>query len=315
MWIDHTQPPEPETTMRQQKRKPKPAAVPCPIVAMDAAEYHAHQSLNKSSLDTFIKSPERYWQQQSGLYNKPRTKAMELGSIWHSFLLEGKEDFYTAPAEYPSSSGLKPWNWNSTYCREWAAQHSDKTILSQAELTQLLNARRVLNSDTFAAGVLRLMTHWEGSVFAEWQGRPWRIRMDGYGAGTIVDLKTCADAHPDAVRNMVLKFGYHRQAYIYTEVARAAGLPVDRFVFIFLEKSDPPCVFVTELADGWYAQAKQEVQDALQRLQLCEHMKHFPTYTEANAEGGSIPQLMTPSWMMDDAMTELSIAGETLMMD
>jgi len=56
---------------------------------------------------------------------------------------------------------------------------------------------------------------------------------------TGADLKTAADISPRAFSAAVLRYGYHIQAAWYLSGARAAGIDVERFVFIPVESSPP----------------------------------------------------------------------------
>ena len=67
-------------------------------LAMDT--YQAAPGLSKSKLDTLARSPLDYIRQQNGTLQRETTEAMELGTIYHSGLFEGRRGYHVKPETY-----------------------------------------------------------------------------------------------------------------------------------------------------------------------------------------------------------------------
>jgi hypothetical protein len=109
---------------------------------------------------------------------------------------------------------------------------------------------------------------WELSVFAEVNGVPSKCRFDRLlDNGIAVDVKTTKAPRPseyDLVR-AVIDYGYDLQAVHYLEVARAAGIDLERFAFVFVGKEPPHHVTVAELDPAFLERGAKLRDLALQR--------------------------------------------------
>jgi hypothetical protein len=94
---------------------------------------------------------------------------------------------------------------------------------------------------------------WELSVFSEPDGVPSRCRFDRLlDDGTAIDIKTFA-GKPSRyeIARAVMTWGYELQQTHYTEVAKAAGIELESFTFLFVCKESPHYVIPVELDDAW----------------------------------------------------------------
>jgi hypothetical protein len=119
---------------------------------------------------------------------------------------------------------------------------------------------------------------WEVSVFSEVDGVPSKCRFDRLlDAGVGVDLKT-TKAGPGSYQltRAVLDYGYEIQEAHYRAVAQAAGIELERFVFIFAQNCEPFHVTVVDL-DASFLERGQALRSlALSRLLHPEFEPSYP---------------------------------------
>lgn len=207
---------------------------------LPAAAYHADPcevpSLSASAAHTLIsRSPAHAWREHPRLggMGKPRTDAMDLGTIVHALLLGGSEivrplpfaDFRTKEAraarDEARASGLVPVS--APIAAKAAAlgasislelQRTGIALAGQSEVTA------IWREEASPAPVLC------------------RARLDHIDGRTIYDLKIVERASDDAVRRHMMAFGSHIQAAAYTravEQLRPELAGRARFVFLFAE--------------------------------------------------------------------------------
>jgi hypothetical protein len=105
-------------------------------------------------------------------------------------------------------------------------------------------------------------------------GQRCKCRPDWYQGTTIVDLKTCQDASPNAFARACATFGYHTQAAHYLN-----GTFAERFVFIAVEKTYPYAVGVYELDAAAMAAGAEQCRIGLQTISDCRAINEWPGYT------------------------------------
>ena len=122
----------------------------------------------------------------------------------------------------------------------------------------------------------------ELTLVFEWDGEPFKARMDWYDNEYVWDLKTCRDASPRGFKGAINAFNYHMQAALYVDAAKTCGLTAKGFNFLAQEKQDPyPYVVYTLSEEALkYAQARNE--QALALIQDCSKNDDYKPY---NCEG------------------------------
>ena len=130
---------------------------------------------------------------------------------------------------------------------EYAAANGGKTILEDELFYQLINMRDAVYAHPSANKLLTKVPG-KAEVSAYWHdpetGEMCRVRPDFWREdGYIVDLKTTADASPEAFAKSVANFRYHVQAPYYMDglnhAAEQGGIeitPIKGFVFLAVEK-------------------------------------------------------------------------------
>ena len=253
------------------------------------ADYHADPAVSASHLKTVMQSPYHYWSR----YLDPDrvamapTAAMRLGSLTHCATLE--------PDELTKRYQLAPdrrTKEGKAAVVEMAAAGIE--AVSEADLAQALQMADAVRSNSTAALLLSNgapeQSFWFDDVST---GIRCKCRPDWFDGETIVDLKTCSDASPAGFAKAVAQWSYQVQAAHYL-----CGTLAKRFIFVAVEKSAPFATACYELDAQALVHGSVLRHNALQRLQDCRALQHWPGYTD-----GGIQTLQLPGWALKDQTT------------
>ena len=276
---------------------------------IDAEQYHRTLGLTKSGLMALRKSPAHFWQWMTSPPD-PSTQAMMLGTATHTLVFEPEkweneivvipEDAPKKPtaaqinAKEPSEKGqasIKWWN-------DFYEKNKNKTTITH---DQYLRARGMADAVMACEEIVPYLKH--PSAKAELsivgnelvngmsiacKGRCDLITMDGT---IIVDLKTTQDSSSEKFSKNFMSLGYWMQAAHYIKVARLAGLPIQRFIFIAVESEAPYSVALYELDDTSLQKAFEIRQKLLERLANCIATGKYPSHSKG------INSLTLPYWV------------------
>lgn len=287
------------------------AMLPVGISAgVDASQYHRSLGLTKSGLMALRKSPAHFYQWMVSPPD-PSTESMALGTATHTLVFEPEkwaneivvipEDAPKKPtaaqlrAEEPSDKATISINW----WNDFKSRSEGKTIIS---LEQEANARgmadAVLGNEECLSYLKYPNAQAELSISSVEKVKGLDIAckmrcdlltMDGK---VIVDLKTTQDSEQEAFSKKFFSLGYWMQAAHYIATARAAGLPVERFIFIAVESSPPFSVALYELDDKSLQKAFQIRQRLLETLADCIASGKYPSHSKG------ISRLTMPNWLV-----------------
>jgi hypothetical protein len=98
-------------------------------------------------------------------------------------------------------------------------------------------------------------------------------------------------ASPEEFAKSAMRFGYHIQEAFYRRVMALAGEPIDRFIFIAVEKEPPFVTAVYELDSNARTEADAAVDDALAQIASAQSSGVYPTGCE-----DGVTVLALPSW-------------------
>ena len=261
------------------------------------ADYIAAPGLSSSRLKILLESPLTYRRTIQGLMPRETSPAMSMGSALHSAILEDKREFYVKPSTY--GDGEKRWNANGTECRQWLADHADKPVLDQEEAEWIETASNYVRTH-HTAGALLKDGRPEVSVFTEIDGRLFKARFDMIAPGRAVDLKTVTDASSRGFSRAVFKYGWHIQAALYMRIAAAAGLRLEAFYWIALQKGALPLVNVIRYGASAQLLGGEQLNRALQILDRCERDDRWPEWADDDGETHS---LYVPEYLLNDTTT------------
>jgi len=284
--------------------------------------YRSAPGLAGSDLELIERSPAMY---AKGERLDP-TPEMEFGTLFHSLLLSGNADFYTAPEYYPAPESAKknakiinkPWNWNAARCQEWREDHSDKPIVPRHGLNSSawLKAMQLkVEAHPIAKSLISRLTP-EVSIFAHSPENPvlCKGRADGLIRGEttiIVEVKTTRDASTHAFSREIFKRGYYRKAAWYRMLLHQLRVSPVEFWFIAVEKGDHPRVNVRKLAERAMDKGELDNDDALTLYRKCKLGNYWPEFPDGAFPGDSdaMPLIDLPDFVYGDADGE--IAGLT----
>ena len=203
------------------------------IQQMTMAEYRAAKGISKSDLDLIHRSPAHY--QEHKLNPTEPTAAMVWGSMFHSLLLE-PDVFAATYAVMPDGIDRRTKEGKQAWA-DWQAANEGKTPVDRPTLTELVAMRdsvygceRAKNALT--GGVAEQSLFWDNVI-------PCKARPDYTKPGLLVDIKTCADARPEAFSKACWNFRYHVQAAWYGAGYRQVTGDDCEFLFVAIEKTAP----------------------------------------------------------------------------
>ncbi len=232
---------------------------------------------------------------------------MSFGTCQHSAVFESRFDFHIQPETYGPDK--KKWSGNAAECKQWLAEHSDKPVLSNNAVRQLVDASDYIRKHP-KAGKLIQGGHAEVSFIAHGiKARCDYVKIDGEFAD-VVDLKTCQDASTAEFGKEILNRGYHIQAAWYRRVLAALGITLRDFYFIALQKGQLPLVNTRPLSRAALDLGDMECERAVMLLSQCEANNHWPEWAEDESE--ITPVFDLPEYAYPKDATEIMFGGEQI---
>jgi hypothetical protein len=247
-----------------------------------AEDYHGVEicdspSISASGLKLIEdKSPAHYWEQSPLNPNrKPRPSKphFALGHLLHDILLYGG----AIPADYH----IVPDGFVRTHHHKW----EDEIEAYDDAVRDGLN---ILTQSQFDMG--RAMA--EAVDRHELAGA---LLTAGQPEMTLPDVKTAADASPEAFENAATRFGYFQAAAHYLDVIELLyGEPAEkrRFVLIVIEKLPPYLVTIYHLDDGDIHYGRMLNRRALNLFERCLKTGDWHGYTPPDRP--ILPLMMAP---------------------
>lgn len=139
----------------------------------------------------------------------------------------------------------------------------------------------------------------EMAVLAQIDGVWCRALIDNaliWPSAPLIDLKTCADASPEACLKAVQSYQYDVQWQWYRQVWRAATGEERPMLFLFVEKEPPHSCLIVDLFDvrgqdgDWGEDAAMKCEEARRLWRLCLETNEWPDYPT------QIATLYAPQW-------------------
>ena len=265
-------------------------------------QYHADpDTISKSGLDLIARTPLHYWSAHLDPDRPDRedTPAFVEGSALHALELEGREVFDRQFAVAPkidrrTKAGKAEW-------QAWTEAHANHTILTDTQsqnieamhagLQRHEGARRYLDAD----GDVEVSIYWtDEATGVACRCRPDKIvQIPDTDQCVLVDLKTTRDGLDDeTITRTLARYRYHVQAAWYVDGARAAGLNVRAFVFVFVEKSRPHGARVVTLCEDSITCGRVLYRENLDTYAKCLATGEWPGYDTTTST------VSIPSWEM-----------------
>lgn len=203
------------------------------------------------------------------------TEAMEFGSAVHTMVLGRGDQYVTYPDDLKLSVDGKA---TTTEAKRWVAEQREagRIVLNRARYDSMAAVAEAILAHP-VAGELFTDPAGKAEVSAYHEAVPglWmRSRFDLL-RGSLVDLKTAADPHPEAWARQAWSLGYHIQDCAYRRAFMAVTGEPDPgpMVFIVVGSKAPHLVSVVTL-DSEFERLGAEQLDAALALYLAQHAKH-----------------------------------------
>lgn len=245
----------------------------------------AGPSISSSGLRTIENSSlAHYW---ATSYLNP--KRIEVGEKAHfsigkaaAHLIGGEAEFYSKFAVRPDEFD----SWRTKAAQEWrdAKLGAGLTVITPDDIETIRGMADTLAAHpTIRAGILQgLVEHsifWQDAETGVWlKARPDVIPVD---ANMLVDLKTCASAHPQTVRRAIADYGYHMQLGLAHEGMMATtGREMTDHVLVFVEKSAPYCVNIKPIPTEDIELGRRQLRRAIRKFANALETNEWPGYED-----------------------------------
>lgn len=295
------------TTDNSKQDTPPPAAGVYDNI--QAEDYHRILGLTKTGLMMLRKSPAHFWHWMTSPADES-TKAMHIGTATHLAVFEPHkwdDEIVVVPADAPKKPTKSQMEAKKpsedavaaiAWWKDFYAKNEGKIILSQEE-NQEVNAMAAMvrGNKEVEPYLIHPSAKVEVSIVSVekvkgldivCKGRCDLITMDNT---VIVDLKTTEDASAEGFSKSFMSFGYWMQAAHYISICRASGIPIEKFLFIAVEKNPPYCTAIYELDAASLEKAFLIRQRLMENLSDCIARGEFPAYTKGTQS------LTLPPWI------------------
>ena len=212
------------------------------------------------------------------------TPAMQIGTYTHCAWLEPEvwfSNYVPAPeCDRRTKAGKEAW-------AKFQDANKDKVVITQDQWDTANRLADILN-ETRAAELL------EGrhEQVLEWEeaGLPMKAMLDIEGPRRVVDLKTCADASPEAFSRQSWNLGYHLQAAHYERAYEMKHFEHAEFYFVCIETTPPHNVAIYRVSDDLLDRGREQRLALLDKLATAIETGDWPGY------GTETKTLEAPRW-------------------
>ena len=260
---------------------------PCIIAGMPNSDYHAHESISKSGLDLFNRSPAHYH------FAEPRepTRAVAIGTAIHAAILE-PEVFANDYMLLESVTDRRA----SAY-KEAVKIYGVDNVLTATESANVkgMQEMALANPDYQKYASSEHSTELSFFGICSITGLTLRCRFDLLTHdGRALDVKKTRDSQEYDFARSILNYRYHVQHAFYSHVYKCVtGNEIESFEFFAIGENSPHANVVYCLDDESVAIGRKEMMDNLQHL-ASEHDK---------TEGiwGARTIISLPEWYLNNA--------------
>jgi hypothetical protein len=243
-------------------------------------DYLALPGISASGIKQFLRSPAHYRHWQTAP-SEP-TPAQRLGTLVHTLTLEPgsfADHYAVAPVvDRRTKAGKEQYeDWSATL------NGRDPVTLDQYDTAQHI-ARSVRSQPAWAP--LLIGSEIEVTAVSDIDGHRCKGRADIVAGKTLVDLKTAANASPQAFSRSMATYGYHIQAALYCDLFGA-----DRFILVAVETAAPYACGIYTVDDASLEQGRIEYRRALAGIRECRATDNWPSY--------GAQEIALPGWAFD----------------
>ena len=243
---------------------------------LSSEAYHEDKgSYSRTQLMTFNKSPFHFWAKYLNPERpkKDASKAMALGSAFHTFILEPEffgENYIISPEKVLLKDvGREAYDYYKLQCDNLLI--TEKTIITMAEFDTLVAMQESLMrneqaKDLLRDGIIEQSYFWTDKE----SGLMVKSRPDIMHSNMYVDLKTCSDASPRAYQREMIDYGYHWQGAMLRDAIRACeGREMSTVINVCVETKYPYMTAIYIIDEAAIDYAEKQYKSALLELREC----------------------------------------------
>lgn len=256
-------------------------------------DYHRGPGISKSHIHTLLEdSPQKYFYK----YIDPAdpvepTAAMDIGQATHTAVFE--------PELFDSEIIIEPeinkrTNAGKAEYAEFCEANKGKVCLKKDVVDDIWRISDAVRNHKRAGAIVKAKGIAESSIFARLPDSDLlvKVRPDWLvpGLNLEADLKTCLNAHYSFFSREIFNRTYYLQAGMYLYVSRLAGIDVDKFVFIVVEKTAPFAVAVYNADKEMLELGLAAFQEGVELYLRCMESGYWPGYNSDEIVPVSLPK-------------------------
>ena len=237
-------------------------------------KYRSHPALNYSAAKHLLRSPAHFrWVEEHPI--EP-TEAMRMGTEIHK-VLTGEPIVAIQRPEHNPCDQEDIWHGNKKWCKEWLKAHDPNIVYGLDAFAGIHGAVDAIKRSALAQSILMLCDLREHPIVANYRGIQIKGLLDAVGTDVdgkrfITDLKTTADASPDAFARKARGLAYQMQAFWYCSLLRAHGglsyMPA--FIWLAVETDAPYGVAAYQADEAAMKSGETLMDTAIDRYADCK---------------------------------------------
>jgi hypothetical protein len=245
-------------------------------------DYHAWPYASASRLKTLHRHTAAHMLAEM---ESPRdTPAMRLGELVHCRILEPEfvaERFVVAPdVDRRTKAGKAEWD-------AFVSSSAGKTVVTEDNMAAAEAMASAVMARRSASGLLALAPNRECSIISRMYGSLVKARVDAYGDGICIDIKTTSrGSGKHDFAQAISSMGYGLQAALYLNALADREVPVSDFVFIAVETDPPHAVAEYRLDNHIVTLYEQLLPKLLERYYDCVRSGVFGAWPDMVQEIG-----------------------------
>lgn len=235
--------------------------------------------LRHHHIRAMLRSPAHYLAVRLGQADDDPTYAMERGSGLHE-MLAGKR----AVLDWENGRPRRGKDYDA-----FVKANPGALILTASDHRKARDMYDAVMSDPVAApylasGEAERTIQWEIPGFGLGRTTPDRVFHRADGSIVIVEVKTAAEAEPDAFTyRSARRYGYHTQAAWHAAgvLAECSTFPPPQIevVLVVIESAAPYIVSTIRVSDALLSVGAAEIQGAIEKIKACRASSSWPGYT------------------------------------
>jgi hypothetical protein len=261
----------------------EPISSPGVYSDMPLDEYHRADICDAPSVSStplrhlWEKSPKHCWAHSPlnpQRIEEEESESLILGRAAHWLIcqqVDFAETFVVRPDKAPDG---RPWNGNNETCKHWlrTQKRAGKTVLTPAQVDRVKGMAISLGDFPLVRegalnGLIERSFFWQDKETGLWlKARPDAIPSD---SGDFSDLKTTLSVLYRDLQSALATYGYHQQAALVMEGARALGIEPTSFTLIWIESKEPHCCRAQTLKDDDIARGMRQNRVAVRTFADC----------------------------------------------